>query len=164
MARTGITLRITIVFFLVLYLSWLVAYLHVPASIRPDLFFYFVVALGFMLPPLAHLIVAVAVGYFVDTLAGKLWGFHVASYVIIASIMRVSSDHMDIYSPFFHAVLIVAYVTLQQIFIALYAQGLWPEAGIEFFLKAWLAKVLVSTILGIPFIASLVRFMYQERT
>lgn len=156
-------IRLAIAFIMILFMSWLLAYLHVPATMRPDLFFYLNVVMGFVLPPMAHLLFSVTLGYIVDTLVGKLWGLHVANYVMIASIMRVSSDQLDVQSPLFHALLTLIYVTLHQICIAFYARGLWLEAGTEFFAKMWALKSLVSIIVGVPFIALLGMCVHQEK-
>lgn len=135
------------------------AYLNFPRGLRPDLFLYPLLALGFILSPFAHLVSAVAIGYVVDTLAGRLWGFHVATYVIISSIMHATSEQVDIHSSFYQILLIGCYVMLQQFCIFLYAIGSWGVIDAEKFITDWILRTIIMVIIGLPSLKYLKRFI-----
>jgi hypothetical protein len=113
--------RLLIIMLLLLFCQWLMAYLAFPLYARIDLFLYLIVVVAPVLKPLHHLLFAVSTGYILDTLSGRLWGFHIATYICAVAFMHLAADEIEMRSLPYQVVLTALCVIIQEIFILVYA-------------------------------------------
>lgn len=65
------------------------------AGMRVDLLLPVMFGVALRKPPHAGLLWAFAWGYVIDVFSGKLWGFHVVSYVLTASLVYVGAQRIE---------------------------------------------------------------------
>ncbi len=112
--------RFFLVILILVFLQWFMAYVNVPIYARIDLFLYLVVCSAPLMKPINHLFFAIAIGYFLDVLSGRLWGFHIATYVFAVAFIRITSDKADMMSIPFQVILVGLCSILQGCFVIFY--------------------------------------------
>ncbi|MCX7823129.1 MAG: hypothetical protein N2260_06785 [Syntrophobacterales bacterium] len=116
-----IIFKILVAIILLTFCRWLMAYIALPTYTRIDLFLYLIVGTASVLKPLHHLFLAIVLGYFTDALSGRLWGFHIATYVCAVALIHLSADEMEMRSLPYQVILSSICVAIQSLFIVIYA-------------------------------------------
>lgn len=112
--------RLMAIIIILLFCQWLMAYLALPLYARVDLFLYLIVGVAPIFKPIHHMFFAVAIGYLLDALSGRLWGFHIATYVCAVALVHLTADEMEMKSLPYQIVLTALCAALQELFIIVY--------------------------------------------
>ncbi len=100
-----VALRVCLATLILLFFQWIMAYCVVPVYARVDLFLYLVVSIAAVMKPLGHLLFAIVLGYLLDTLSGRLWGFHIATYVCAVAFIHLTSNRAEMRSLLYQLIL-----------------------------------------------------------
>lgn len=150
-----IAFKILIIGIILTFCRWLMAYLSLPTYARIDLFLYLIVGTAPVLNPLHHLFVAIGLGYFMDALSGRLWGFHIATYVCAVALIHLTADEMEMRSLPYQVILSLICAIIQSLFIVIYVTNSYefftnPTEFITSTLIPRIALTAVGAILFLP--------------
>ncbi len=84
-----------------------------------------------------------------DILSGRLWGFHIATYVFASSFIRLTSDRAEVLSYLYQAILLFLCSLVQGLVVLLYFIGSYGYVDYHSFLGVILIKSLIVTVVGV---------------
>ncbi len=84
-----------------------------------------------------------------DILSGRLWGFHIATYVFASSLIRLTSDRAEVLSYLYQAILLFLCSLVQGFVVLMYFAGSYGYVDYRYFLTLILMKSLIVTVIGI---------------
>jgi len=141
--------RLLLSMLLLLFCQWFMAYLALPLYARIDLFLYLIVGVAPVLTPIYHLLFAVLTGYILDTLSGRLWGFHIATYICAVAFVHLAADETEVKSLPYQIILTAVCVAIQEVFILVYAVNSYESfSSLTDFVVSVLIPRLGITVIG----------------
>jgi cell shape-determining protein MreD len=117
----SIVFRLVIVILVFMFFQWFMAYISLPLNFRVDLFLYLIVGVAPFIKPLHHFFLAIALGYLLDGLSGRLWGFHIATYVCGVAFIHLTAEEMEMRSMPYQVILTAICAIIQALFVLVYA-------------------------------------------
>ncbi len=134
------------------FLEWLLSFLGIPIFLRIDFFLLIVICTAYLFQPLGHLLFSIILGFFLDILSGRLWGFYIATYVFTSSMIRLTSDRAEMFSYLYQAILLFLSSLVQGLVIILYFLGSYHTIHFSYLIKLVFLKSLITSIIGVVII------------
>ena len=161
----SLAFRLFIGIVVLMFCQWFGAYIGIPVSFRIDLFLYLIVGVAPLLKPLHHFFLAIALGYLLDGLSGRLWGFHIATYVCAVAFIHLTAEEMEMRSLPYQIILTAICATIQELFILVYTLNSYDSFPntLDFVLSILLPRLAVTIVAAIFFLALISSWMMGER-
>jgi len=117
-------LKVTLYSLLLLVFQAVWASRTASAALKPDLLLPMMLPVAVWWPPVASLGWAILWGFMADTLSGKLWGYHVGSYVVSVCLVHIAAEKFEFQNPLY-----------QMFFVGLCSLGQSLVLGLFLFLE-----------------------------
>lgn len=114
-------------------------------SLRVDLLLPVVFGVALEWPPFLSLFWACLWGLAADSLSGKFWGFHVASYVFAVCFVNVAAEKLEFQNPIYQMSFIGSCALGQSLVLGLFL--LFEPAGLMTVSAAWKSLVLRAVLM-----------------
>lgn len=151
----NIFIKILFTTIILTFCRWLMAYLSLPSYARIDLFLYLIVGTAPFLKPFHHLFLAIGLGYFMDALSGRLWGFHIATYVCAVALIHLTADEVEMRSLPYQVVLSLICAGIQNLFVIVYAINSYEffQNTVEFIIHVLVPRIALTAVGAILFLS-----------